>query len=383
MDITGATKEYIVVKLTISLNNPSQITITLGDMMLTTIMNEFSASVGSVYLKGVTIKPGSNILDAEMHLQSSNDQAIRQMLSNFMTNAVVPLTVLGSEQSSSIEPLKQGLSTVKLATSMHGIPNILVTGTVVYGELVSDFLAGKAQTKVTLQNVLNTPFTIKEIHVSIVGHTQIGLYPLGTIDYTLPSSFTVPARGQATSDWWPVALTPLNGENIGALVNFLLSADPRIDLTQNATIVVGDGFESVLYYYQNNVSATIQIPGVNALAGLLSPSANATTTAASATVSTSASSSVPAITSASDGTQATATDSVTATATSRSSPTPSTGSTGDNNASDGNSGGPQSASTTSFPTEAAPASSVPTLAPEEALQYLRSLNIDIAPFLST
>lgn len=264
LSVTGGTSEYIIISLTIGLNNPSKITAVLGDLMLSVQMNEFNAAVGNVYLKSVTMQPGNNTMEAEMHMgeDSSNEQALKQLLSDYMTHATVPLTILGTEKSTSIEPLQQAMSTVKLATSMTGIPNTLVVDTTVYADLLTLLFTKKAEATVTLQNPLKTKFSIQKIQAEVMA-TELGkTFKVGTIDYDLPSPFTVEAGGQGTSDKWPVSVN-LGLDTIGPLLAMILDPNAKVDLTQNATITVGDGFNSVLYYYQTSVPCKIVTDGIS------------------------------------------------------------------------------------------------------------------------
>ncbi|KAI8149166.1 hypothetical protein BJV82DRAFT_209280 [Fennellomyces sp. T-0311] len=256
--VTGGTKEYIIVSLRISMTNPSQITITLGDMLLDVYMNEFNAKVGDVTIKDATIVPGTNEMDAEMHMYSENHQALGQLLSNYMTAAKVPLTVKGTEKSTDIASLKDGLATVNLGTTMTGISDKLVVTTLVYAGLDAIF-GGKADTEVTLFNPLKTSFTLLGLKAHIKAPKATGgTFDVGDIDYTLENPLTVAAGEQGTTSKIPVNL---NMEALLDIVGLLLNPDPKIDITQNATILVGgsDGFAGQLYYYQDGVGTSFKL----------------------------------------------------------------------------------------------------------------------------
>lgn len=223
-------------------------------MMLTTIMNEYNAAVGDVYLTGVTLKPGNNTLDAEMHMASTDTKALSQLLSDYMTGAHVPLTVAGSDQSTEIPSLKNGMATVKLATAMEGIKTPLVVSTKVTAGL-EVITAKKANAKVTLRNPLETQFAIEAIEAVIFTTIDGNHFQVGHINYNLPSAFTVPAGGQATSDEWPVNVDA----NLLQLVQLMTAKDLTVDLQQNVTMTVGDGFRGEMYYYQNSVPTEIDL----------------------------------------------------------------------------------------------------------------------------
>lgn len=250
--VIGATSDYIKVGLEISLDNPSQITINLGDITLDVNMNEFNALVGQTILKDLTLKPGNNTLSCEMHMGGSNAQALLQLLSNYMTGAHVPLTVTGSDKSTEIASLKDAMSTVKLDTSMTGQTEKLIQSATVKAKAI-EALAGKAKTSIVLHNPLDTEFSLRKVEAAVFMNLKDKYQQIGHIDYSLPSALTVPAGGQVTTDDWPVTLdaSPLD------MLSLIGKDGLTIDLTQNATITVGDGFNAVLYYYQNQVPMTL------------------------------------------------------------------------------------------------------------------------------
>lgn len=275
MSVAGGTSDYILVKLSIAMTNPSQITITLGDMKLITNMDEFNSAVGDVFLKDVTIKPGNNTMDVEMHMGGSDKKALQQLLSDYMTGATVPLTITGSQDATEIEPLKDALSTIKLATTMTGIKEKLVDS--VYVSAGLDALTSKqAKTKITLTNPIGTAFSINSIEAVVYTTLNGNRFQVGHIDYKLPSPFTVSSGEQATSEEMPVNVDA----DIGQLLELLFNAkDLKFDIYQNASVIVGegDGFASTLYYYQMQVPATLDfnILGLS-LTGADEPESNGT-----------------------------------------------------------------------------------------------------------
>lgn len=255
MAVTGGTSEYILVKLSIAMTNPSQITITLGDMKLITNMDEFNSAVGDVFLKDVTIKPGNNTMDVEMHMGGDDKKALQQLLSDYMTGATVPLTITGSQDATEIEPLKDALSTIKLTTTMTGIKDKLVDSVYVSAGLDA-LTTHEAKTKITLTNPIGTEFSINSIEAVVYTTLNGNRFQVGHIDYKLPSAFKVPSGEQATSEEMPVTVDA----DIGQLLELLFNAkDLKFDIYQNASVIVGegDGFASTLYYYQMQVPATL------------------------------------------------------------------------------------------------------------------------------
>ncbi|KAI8375941.1 uncharacterized protein BYT42DRAFT_645619 [Radiomyces spectabilis] len=254
LKVVGGTSEYVKVQLRVAFNNPSQITITVGDLSFAVMMNEQNANVGKVIMKDVVIKPGMNEFDAEMQLGGSDQKAVSQMLGDYLTNAKVPLTIQGNEQSSQIASLQSGLSTVHLATTMQGIQSNLVKSVKVSARAI-DILGKKATAYVTLNNPLDTEYAISKVKVDVTYPNGGQPYKVGHIDYELPSPITVPAGGTATTDGWPVSIDA----NIFQLFDLLGESDKSMNLQQNVSVIVGGSYKSEMYYYQDKVATELDV----------------------------------------------------------------------------------------------------------------------------
>ncbi|KAI9022193.1 hypothetical protein CLU79DRAFT_702427 [Phycomyces nitens] len=260
LDVVGGTSEYIIIDLSVAFDNPSQITITLGDVSFAAQMNEFNADIGAVTIKDTVIKPGTNTFAASFHLSSTNSKAVSQLLSDYLTNSKVPLTVVGNEKSTSIASLQPALSTIKLAAEMSGIPASLIASARVVTSIF-DVLAKKGNAYVTFNNPLKTQYGLKEIHSVVTYNGEDGPFRVGHIDYTIPSPLMMSVSGTTTSDVWPLTIDA----DLGQLLELLTSKNKVVNLEQNVTSIVGDGFVSELYYFQDNVGVEIDLellPGV-------------------------------------------------------------------------------------------------------------------------
>ncbi|KAI8143830.1 hypothetical protein BJV82DRAFT_557523 [Fennellomyces sp. T-0311] len=257
MAVTGGTPDHIEVTLTVSFVNPSQISITVGTLTFESIMQENGVSIGTVIMNDVVIKPGENTFDCIMHMHSSKKELVDQMVSIYMTNAQAPLTIAGTKDSTKIASLQDALSTVRLQTMMQGINSNLVERTDVEAR-AAVVITKKAKTWVTLNNPLETSYTIKKVQVDIENNNNGKPYKMGTIDYELPNPLTVPAGGQARTDEWPVDVDA----NALQLLGLIGDGEISINLAQNVTVQVGDtdgGYPSYFYYYQNNVPCGLDI----------------------------------------------------------------------------------------------------------------------------
>ncbi|KAI8378360.1 hypothetical protein BD560DRAFT_348571 [Blakeslea trispora] len=268
LKVTGGAPTYLLVSLVVELNNPSNITITVGDInfdVLVPVMN--NAVIGKVYMKDTVIKPGAQHYNAEMHLAegATSLEVISKVLTGYLTSATVPLTIAGTPSSTKIAPLQPGLAALKLSSTMTGINGGLIKKISVNGDLI-EALGGVVYADVELYNPLDTPFKIKHIYAetkktvrcTMMG-TQGQYITIGVIDHELPEALTVPAKGSATGSRWPVHIS----DPIGVL-STIYDQYNYYNVTQNASIVVGDGFAaSNFFYYQNEVPYSMSIPGLS------------------------------------------------------------------------------------------------------------------------
>ncbi|GAB5591805.1 hypothetical protein Unana1_06705 [Umbelopsis nana] len=258
VDVTGATPQYVIIKLMISLTNPSFITISVGDISFDTYYN--NVNIGPTLLTAVTIPPGTQQYAAEFHLTPSAASAttVAQVLSGYLQGQTFALTVKGSDNSTSIASLKEGLAGVSLAGSLTGIPASLITGGIVKN---LNLLGFSADTYITIKNPLDVGFSITSIKAQIWYQGVSSYFELASIDQTLSSPFTIGPKGTATSGAITIHFVdPL--AHIIDLIDLLTKSSIVVDISQNATVVVGDGFNGVLSYAQKGVPIQLEIlPG--------------------------------------------------------------------------------------------------------------------------
>ncbi|KAI8875227.1 hypothetical protein K501DRAFT_203069, partial [Backusella circina FSU 941] len=245
LSVTGATADYIIVSLSVSMTNPSQISITLGTINFNVVLASSSTVIGKVYLNNLTITPGTQSYAVEMHLgEGSTDQAaVGAILTDYLTNQNVPLSIVGSETSTDIASLKTALEKVTLATSMQGIQANLVTKVVadIHGDDTT-----QATGTVSIYNPLDTPFSIVSVkattNYTIVCSTSnnVGtVISVGVIDFTLPEPATIQPKETQTFDGWPIT-------GIDLFAAIPIAEDPYaiIGLTQTVVTLVDNVYNT-------------------------------------------------------------------------------------------------------------------------------------------
>ncbi|ORX55704.1 hypothetical protein DM01DRAFT_1321012, partial [Hesseltinella vesiculosa] len=251
--VSGGTSEYVIVDTVVAFNNPSQITITIGDLNLDALYA--GTKVGSVYFTNTVIKPGMNQFSSVFHLFGDTN-AVGQVFSDYLTNAQIGLSIIGSQQSTKVASLQTAMQTVNLATTMQGFQSNLIAGVKVIATL-GGVLAQKAQTIVTLQNPLKTEYVLTDLHADVFfTPSSGGSFKVGHVA-GIPGPCSVPAGGSTNCDQWTVNLDA----NLPQLLLLITAPNKNLNLQQNISTTVGggNGYKSQFYYYQNNVPTSMEL----------------------------------------------------------------------------------------------------------------------------
>lgn len=243
-----------------SFDNPSNITIIVGDLDFDVVMTENQVTVGQVHMQHVELKPGTNTLDAIMHLHNdAHKDVIDHVVSVYMTNSQVALRIQGTPASTIVESLKDALATVHLDTVMHGIERQLIPKAKVQAQ-ATVVLSKQAKAWITLHNPLSTPYTLYKAQVEVTNPNNGNPYRMGTVDFVLPEPLKVsPGQDVRTSEW-PVDIDA----NAFHLLGLLGDGELDLDLQPNVTVTVGEndgtgGYYTSFYYYQDKVPTSLDI----------------------------------------------------------------------------------------------------------------------------
>jgi hypothetical protein len=245
------------------MTNPSQITITLGTINFDVIYGSSNSVIGKVYLENLTITPGSQSYTVKMHLgEGSTDQAaVGSILTSYLTDQNVPLSIKGSETSTDIAPLKAGLEKVTLDTSMQGILANLVRN--VAADLEPPNYDWASAT-ITIYNPLDTPFSILSVKAttsytvvcSITGNVG-EVISVGVIDYTLPEPATIQPKDSQTFVGWPIT-----GISLDTAVPMLPDPYAAISLSQVVVTLVNNVYNTgEITYTESGVPVLVTLGG--------------------------------------------------------------------------------------------------------------------------
>ncbi|KAF7301181.1 hypothetical protein MIND_00682600 [Mycena indigotica] len=223
--------EFIVVPLTTTLQNPSNISLKTVDISLPVIYQ--GVSIGRAAIKELDLVPGENKVATEFHYgpADANNTVAQAFVTNFIQgNAVIPLAIQGDLQSTPFASLAPALSSLALSTGVPGLGQaILITHINVYITLES-LVTNIVSIDFDFQNPLDTEITIKHIQV------DSGLNGIIYAFVTTDMDFTIPAHGTANSgNIGNVLLTQ------GAIASLAIIPEQKLDLFAASTVQVGKG----------------------------------------------------------------------------------------------------------------------------------------------
>lgn len=247
------------------MNNPSPISITVGDVTLRVWYQGYD--IGPAIIKNLVAVPGANTYDADFQLTPTADTnqqvVLASVLSGYLMQQTFQFEVKGNTDSTSVDSLKEGFAGLDLKTTLTGIPATLINKAQVWNLVVcSDGLNPCASTTFTIQNNIDTGFSIigvqAEVWYTPKDPTIPGPVQIATINDAFKSPFFIGARQLATS---PPLTMVINGnmpfQVLLEVLGYYGSADPimMVNVVQKATITVGnDGsFHGALAYQQNGV----------------------------------------------------------------------------------------------------------------------------------
>ncbi|KAG9304814.1 hypothetical protein G9A89_016844 [Geosiphon pyriformis] len=185
LSVIGGTRDYMIIKLSVTLFNPSNVKITMGNVAFDLLYD--NTNIGQVLMNDYTLDRGANTNDIITHFSPKGDKALaagRKLLNAFMKGTSNTVGIKGSMQSTPIESLQKALSSLQLSTTMPGLNSdkpIIARSrfTISLGSLFNK----KGTASVDAYNPLDT--TIKFLHMkaTITYKSQI----IGTLDQDLSS----------------------------------------------------------------------------------------------------------------------------------------------------------------------------------------------------
>ncbi|EPQ57376.1 hypothetical protein GLOTRDRAFT_120580 [Gloeophyllum trabeum ATCC 11539] len=193
LDVNHGYPDYLLIKTTASLFNPSNLTIGTGDVSFSLIFE--NANVGTADVSDMTIIPGNATYAIDVHYAPQGDSvsAGQHLLENYIQGVESSTSIQGSMDSTSIDSLKLALSGILLSpVNIPALHQTLITSTSL------TFPRDIAQTGIaTASFTLANPFTAS---INLLEVTASAVYrdlTLGLIDHVDVSSSPIHADGHS------------------------------------------------------------------------------------------------------------------------------------------------------------------------------------------
>ncbi|KAG0047235.1 hypothetical protein BGZ89_005006 [Linnemannia elongata] len=287
--IVGGTSEYLEINQNVVLQNPSGLTVKVGDVAFN--IGYAGNNMGRAVVKDMILVPGNNTLPAVFHMSPSNEHVRDGFLTGFVAGASFTLDVAGAADSTKVESLKEAMASVKMASTIKGItdklipvgsgaqPNIL--------EMLQMTAPRKTPVQVMIYNPFDTPLFIKRMKATNYWQSKY----FGELDEEV--NLTVPPKSTVRSPTVTM-VSPAGLSFMGTLIPFM-SAYPQMllgipfDVQSTILTYVGgqSGYFGNVGYNQTETIIKVQVGGKApagalpaGLAGLVHDDTNNSTTTA-------------------------------------------------------------------------------------------------------
>ncbi|KAF9981330.1 hypothetical protein BGZ75_007419 [Mortierella antarctica] len=168
ISITGGTSEYLEIHQNVVLQNPSGLTVKVGDVAFD--IGYAGNAMGKAVVSNMVLAPGPNTLPAVFHLAPTDTHIRDGFLSGFVNGAAFQLDITGSAQSTPVESLKLAMASVKLSSGIKGITDKLIApGSAAQPNILNMLqLTNPRETpvQVMIYNPFDTPLYIKSMQAS-------------------------------------------------------------------------------------------------------------------------------------------------------------------------------------------------------------------------
>ncbi|CEG74411.1 hypothetical protein RMATCC62417_09637 [Rhizopus microsporus] len=193
LDVTGGNTDGLVLGINVTMVNPSDVAITTGDVHFK--MAASDVDLGLVTLSNLTLNRGSNTVNAAASFNPKVSDVGQNLLSSFVMGGNNDVQILGFENSTSIAPLIEALSSITITSTLPGLKTALIQGSAltVHPDTNNTGIVG---VKVSIANPFSAGLSITKV---VAAATYLGT-PVGNINQDLSSNpFIIPGKQTAQS----------------------------------------------------------------------------------------------------------------------------------------------------------------------------------------
>ncbi|CAG8537235.1 25963_t:CDS:2 [Dentiscutata erythropus] len=236
IDVISGTPQALLIDITTSLFNPSTVSTDVGDVAFDFIFKD--QKLGFATMTGLNIIPGVNNINATVTLAPQTPDAIQAaitMFANYIAGQKQETVIVGTENSTKVDSLKEAFSALKLQKDLLGLDKPLIVSAFVH--LNPDTINNSiASGNITMDNPFTADITLTGvINGTITFHDIL----LGSINQPTTPPITFIGKSKTTS---PAINTTLN-LNPKDLINIikLAAKDAGVNCTLPFTEIDNSG----------------------------------------------------------------------------------------------------------------------------------------------
>ena len=196
LDVNRGFPDYLLIKITATLFNPSDITIGTGDVSFDLFFMD--RPIGKALIYNLVLVPGENRVPTDVRYSpqgAANVAAGQMLLENYVQGIVSDTVIAGSRDTTPIASLKQALSGIRLNAQIPPLQQLLITeaALVIPKDIAQTSIASATFT-------LRNPFTASINLLQVLADASYQGIFLGRIDENLRNRvITAPGRTTITS----------------------------------------------------------------------------------------------------------------------------------------------------------------------------------------
>ncbi|GJJ06156.1 hypothetical protein Clacol_000345 [Clathrus columnatus] len=193
LDVNHGFTDFLLITVTTTLDNPSNLTISMGDVAFGLTFN--GQTIGTADISGLKVVPGVANYSTDVHYQPQAGEATsagQLLLENFLQGVTSSTIISGTSDTTGVASLVQALEQIKLQANIPALHQNLITATVI--TFPTDIVqTGIASATVALAN----PFTASINLLTVTANATFENLTLGTVDHADFQSNPIHADGHS------------------------------------------------------------------------------------------------------------------------------------------------------------------------------------------
>lgn len=176
VDVLGGTPDHINLAINVSIFNPSNVNLQVGDVFLALFNN--GSEIGTTLLPNLNLVRGGNQLSVSGNFTPNDNRAGQLTLDNFVGGKDTNLAISGYPNSTKVLSLLSAFEALKVNTTLPGLDVSLINSTTLVILPTTGYANNISSVTVNLLNPFTAALDITSINSSV---SSYGI-PLGTIE---------------------------------------------------------------------------------------------------------------------------------------------------------------------------------------------------------